>query len=518
MTRKLLAAALVCLLLAGCTGAAPAAKIPDRLVPTKETENDTLRQIKLTGAECRFFAFGADLLLLYALDGNSTLLRIDGRTLKASASCPLGAGSWQIQATQNAVLCYEEEGAAVLRNDDLSERMLLSLPAHAAPLLGDGNEIFCAEGTKLLSYKSELPRTLRDEQSADCQPTALYQGQLVCTNSDRSQLIFIEDGHEIAVMPPVLASAKLGSRDCLALRVGRNDCLYLGNAMLPLPPGWKFVAFLEPVQSVLLYHEGTLGIYDLTTGSRTASVASCEPFWAAMLEDGKVYFQVEPDSLYQWSPEYSPVRDNRIRLTAVSTSESPDPKSLELCRQRAGFLEEQYGLHPLLYTDALRALPGSAVIEPEHLAPILLDTLDRIEKALSRFPAGFVRQVLQDANRTYLCPVRCIQIDGETVSHFQVWSGQDSFLYIEASEDAGNSIIRALYAMMESKLLSASDALDKLDSTTSDRAGLLLTAMEQNNREIFSSAILQNELRTLSRGLRQVYEITGSPPWEQYLW
>lgn len=51
-----------------------------------------------------------------------------------------------------------------------------------------------------------------------------------------------------------------------------------------------------------------------------------------------------------------------------------------------------------------------------------------------------------------------------------------------------------------------------------DRAGLLIAAMDSGNRDLFCSTILQNKLRQMCLGIRQVYALSGTLPWEQYLW
>ena len=59
-----------------------------------------------------------------------------------------------------------------------------------------------------------------------------------------------------------------------------------------------------------------------------------------------------------------------------------------------------------------------------------------------------------------------------------------------------------------------------LESPTADRVGLLCAAMEPGNRELFLSVRLQNKLRTLCQGFRQVFSLDANSkkPWEQYLW
>ena len=72
MTKRILPALLLCLLLLGCGPAAPSREF--RLTPTKETENDNLRCYPLDAADCRFFTYGNDLLVLHPEASTAQLL------------------------------------------------------------------------------------------------------------------------------------------------------------------------------------------------------------------------------------------------------------------------------------------------------------------------------------------------------------------------------------------------------------------------------------------------------------
>ena len=105
--KRILLAAMLCLSLLGCGQTAPA-EAPNRLIPTKDTENDTLRSYRTDGAECRFFVLGEDLLLLQTKDGAASLLCFTGKTMTQSASFAPEAGS-TVQVAETTVLCYEPE-------------------------------------------------------------------------------------------------------------------------------------------------------------------------------------------------------------------------------------------------------------------------------------------------------------------------------------------------------------------------------------------------------------------------
>lgn len=547
---RILLAAMLCLFLLGCGQAAPA-EAPNRLTLTKDTENDTLRCYCYDGAECRFFVLGEDLLLLQTKDGATSLLCFTGKNMVQSSSFPLEAGS-TVQVENDTVCCYEPESRqAILLDDALQEQARLTLPegTKAAPLYHGGCLYYCTEDALMAAeFDTGIHRTLRNCHDVELVPTAVFGEALVCTSETQSLYLSAEDGTTLGSGSKVVASGK----KALAIRCGNNDCLYLGDTMLPLPPRWRFLAFMPDNHRALLCYEGDtteLGIYDLSTGNRTAQLVLTgipAPEQAAVTEEGRIIFQLEGKSyLYQWTPDYEPARDLRLQIQPLSTAENPDTKALEQCRKNASWLQERYGLSILLNTEVLKASPEGCTIVPEHLAAMVEDALAQIGKTLARFPQDFIRQAASGLGRTYLCPVRSIQKGGEELDYLQYWCGTDSYLYVAVTEQAGSSAIRALTAMMDDRIVSVSSAFDTWEtlnpvgfrygaeaaadrayfadsrsvlSAAEDRAGILLTAMESGNRELYCSAVLQTKLRRLSIALREVYSLSGTLPWEQYLW
>ena len=547
---RILLAAMLCLFLLGCGQTAPA-EAPNRLTPTKDTENDTLRCYRTDGAECRFFVLGEDLLLLQTKDDGACLLCFTGKTMTQSASFALEAGS-TVQVEGTTVLCYAPKSRqAIVLDDALQEQARLTLPEGTAgtPFYHEGMLFYCTEDALMAAeFDTGIHRTLRSSHENVLLPTAVFGEALICTSETESLFLSAEDGTTLGSGPKVAAAGK----KALTLRCGGNDCLYLGDTMLPLPPGWRFLAFTPDNRRALLCYEGDaheLGIYDLSTGNRTAQLVLTgisAPEQAAVMEDGRVFFRTqEVGRLYQWTPDFAPARDSRLQICPLSTAESPDTKVLEQCRKNASKLETRYGLSILLNTEIAGASPQECTIVPEHLAAMAAYALTQIEQSLARYPQDFIRQAASSPGRTYLCPVRSIQKGGEELDFLQYWCGNDSYLCIAVTDQAGSSAIRALSAMMDDRIVSVSSAFDAWEalnpegfrygqdaaadrayfadsrsvlSPAEDRAGILLTAMESGNRELYCSAMLQAKLRRLSTALREVYSLSGTLPWEQYLW
>ena len=165
---------------------------------------------------------------------------------------------------------------------------------------------------------------------------------------------------------------------------------------------------------------------------------------------------------------------------------------------------------------------------------------------LGKFPKQLLQTAFSGCGRICLCPVRRIEAGGRERLGLQFWSGRDCYLLVAASSDLQRGVLEALMPLFERQLLMSSDCLDDwnrlnppgfvyggqteedlafadaegLQSPEADRIGLLYAAMEEGNRELFLSVRLQNKLRTLSQGFRQVFQLGSETKllWEQYLW
>lgn len=530
---KLLAALLCALALAGCAVHTPPAQpaIPARLAPTKETENDTLRRCPLDSAECRFFVADGELWL----QQGQVLRCYRGKNLTVTCEIPI-RGTFMSLGTQ--ILLWDEtrKEATLLERETIAGRTIALPDALAPPLLcPEGNHLYYAAPGKLMAADTNtgIHRVLRLGES--CIPETILEnsGLLVCRSGDESLYISSMDGSLLDRSEPVTAAVGLGNRDGAALCCGQADCLYLGSTLMPLTPEQHFVCFLPEQNGVLVWAEAPercLSIYDLNTGSRRASLplgALGRPIQAGVLEDGRILFQPEGEAaLYLWQPEMQIQREHKLRITPVFTQEAPDPQGLAQCRQRAGFIQQQYRLDIRLHREAIAVQPPGYTLTPEHLAPLLLDALDRTERALTRLNAEFVRQTFGAS--THLCLVRRIQSpDGKNPDFLHYATGTDTYLYLALSPNLEENLLRLFAPMLEERILPASSALDSWESLapltcspTEDRANIFLAALAPNSRAVFTSAIAQKKLRLLCTGIREVYDLPSGAalPWEQYLW
>lgn len=545
--KRLILAALLCTLLLGCAQAAPTREF--RLTPTKETENDNLRCYPLDAADCRFFVFGDDLLLLRPDGEGAQLLLCRGKGLTAAARTEVHAGCG-LSVGADGICCYDpQENRAFLLSPELSSLGFFRLPdCQGTPLLSGDGRIFYATGAALMELDTGtgLHRTIRLQEKAELTGFLKEEGLLICKENTQSLFIRTEDGTLAYTAPQVLATAgrSLVSTDC-----GGWDCLYMGKNMLPLPLGWRFLCFVPGRNGALVRRDdGSLAIYDLSTGKAIAELSwngEGEIGLCQATEAGRIFF-TSGGCLYRWEPQWQAKPDNRITITPLYTREQPDNKGLNQCRRRGAFLENRYGLRLLMGEDALGVKPAGVSLEPEYVPSAITGTLAGIESALGKLPAEFIRKLFSGCGRVYLCPVRRIQVEGEALPGLQCWSGRYCYLFIAATSQIRRGVIDAITPLAERQILMHSDALDRwedwnppgfsysdtqwdetafvspacLESPEADRAGLFYAALEPGNRELFLSARLQNKLRALCQGLREAFPLEKETkrPWEQYLW
>lgn len=525
----LLLCALMSTLLWGCGPRTEGQRIlPDRLSPTKQTENDNLRCFPLEAANCRFFAHEGDLLMLTREEDGTTLSRYAGRQLLLSGRAGLPEDAILCPGAQ--IGCYSPGRQEFrLLSEDLSSYMNFSLPGCTGLPIALEHKIYYCTSEALMELDTEtmLHRTLRQQQGLTLSMLLSGRALTVCAQADSWQQLCIrlEDGRLVQTAPEILGALEFGSQERLCLRLGFSHCLYLGQTELALPLGWEFLAFVPGRNEVLVYQpEGALALYDLSTGNRMASLSlprSAKPETVSVTRDGRVYFQYDT-WLYQWEPQRESQRDTRIVIAPLYTPQQPDTKGLAQCRQRGAYLENQYGVRVLLNTDAVQTAPKGCVLEPEHLRLRVLDTLSGMESVLGKFPSALIRSAFSGSGRTYLCPVRSIRADGREQASIQFWDGEDCYVAIAASDQMENAMLDAIFPLIDRQVLMASDAFDTWpgDNAAQDRLELLRLAMQSGNRELFLDAVMQNKLRTLSAGLRETFALPASEKllWEQYLW
>lgn len=534
--KKAILAALLCIpILAGCTAAA-APSLPSRLSPTKETENDILRCYPLDSEECRSYVFGEDLYLIYP----DSIRKYTGKQLICTGEYPL-VHPCRVSISEGGAAAYDPtEHCVVLLSSDLTEYRRLELPGQVqgTPLLcSGGNHLyFCAASSLVcLDCNTGICRTVRQGIAEDAEVTGLLEEDklILCTSGNETSYLSAIDGSKKAVSPPVTSGMQMGSRACLNVRCGENECLYLETAMLPINPGMAFLAFAPAYNAALVFRkaDASLILYDLTTGNQLSLITlgdDAVPTQACSAEDGRIFI-LQQGRLLQWMPENCPARDPAVSISQLYTADAPNRKGLEQCHQRAAFLEQQYGFQISLAEDNGMVLPAGVQTKPEHITAFIRYTLDQVEQGLLRLPSELIREAIRGTKRTTVCILRSICVDGMPVHSYSFWIGNHRYILLSAGEGVAEETLRAVYPLIDAGIFSRSAALDQWEqgilaenqNAMEDRADVLLAAISPNNRELFCDAILQRKLRILSQGIREAFPTVkekGSLPWEQYLW
>ena len=514
--RKLVILLMLCALLAGCAPRGPVS-VQLRLSPAKQTENDNLRCYPLDAADCRFFTFEGDLLMIRRKNGKGTLARYQGKHLILAGEVSVPPDAVPCNGTKPA--CFDPEGQCIyIFSSDLSDTSRYALPGcTGVPFLTEAGIYYCtADSLMELDTRTMLYRTLRQQEQLTLTLVLPEEQLAVCG----SAIFRLKDGALVQTAPPILASTAFGTRQRLCLQLGENHCLYLGNKEIPLPPGWCFQGFIPNRNQVLTRQPEQLAIYDLTTCNQVAALPLLDglaPENLCLTGDGRVFFQ-SSGMLYQWEPVQQPQQDNALSALTPATAQAPDAAELAQCRQRAAFLENRYGIRVLLNTDATAAAPAGCQLEPEYLRSYILAVLTAAEAALGKFPDAMVKAAFAGKGCTYLCPVRSILADGTHCSRLLCWQGQDCYLFLTPSGQAEQAALELFAPLVERQLLLNCDALDSWQGSPSPSETLLL-AMQAGNRAQFLDAVLQSKLRTLSLGIREVFTPkTDHLLWEQYLW
>lgn len=258
--------------------------------------------------------------------------------------------------------------------------------------------------------------------------------------------------------------------------------------------------------------------------------------------------------IYRWDVKLSPTGNEHSYIAPLYTRENPDTKGLEQCVQRAQELEDKYGVHINVATDALE-VTGNYELTDEFQPIVLSAMMDELEKGLAMFPDGFLQASLARGSMN-LSLVRSIGGDKEMV---QFYDNGNAYVVLSASDKLLENLLHGVYYVIDSHVLGNSRDFDNwtdlnpwsfdydynyyeheshVDSELltyegrhfvdtfamtfphEDRARTFVYAMLDDRYGYFPQATMQAKLRQLCMGIRESYgyEANGQTyRWEQYL-
>ena len=547
-----------------------------------------LNDISCTG----ILPFG-DCLLLFTDNGDSTLLaQMDPETGCADTFLelpfPLAGDESSIHPLTNGFSCYDPVACQTLIIDE-SLQILRQIPAPEGLV---GSPILSADGTTLyyctesavrgLDTASGISRILRESSYSGQQISALLLDDTVLQcqiNHGTTLFLSTRTGATLGSSDRIIQTHSTGQRFFSLLREGNLKTLIFGESnnllqslILSDFQTSPYILFQIPAMIAvqpLSQNEVSLKYYDLLSGQHTASLTlpfDSDPRCFVAQENGSVWFlqydsQNGCDTLCRWIPSGSPVNDTTVYTAAYSTREQPDEAALSQCLNYAAQLSQQFGLEIRIFKDAAAIQPPGFKLSHEHLAPVLMGELQKLERNLSHYPSGFLQTLAQRFDGLSICILRQISPAPEEAegNGITFWDGHHPYIALAAGTDTEGAVYHELCHLIDTIVLNESSAYDtwnQLNPTgfeydydyhanrsrnstaylqdssryfvdmysmsfpKEDRARIMECAMTEGNERLFQTEAMQSKLHTLCLGIRKAFHLTNSPEtflWEQYL-
>jgi hypothetical protein len=476
---------------------------------------------------------------------------------------------------------YDEiSHAVVMLNGQLKElaHVKLSDRIQGAVALADTLDTlyFCtADSIRALNLKTGNSHMIRQqEHTAQAVVRNCFGGDILgCEvyNRDRQSIVYIstETGELLGTSDREVLLQTGGAfyfaqvndgtvKDCLFGGVGETPCcLHPAEADAPVYEALT----MDGVFTAAAVQDGMkLDFYDLTSGSRTASVTlngvngTVVSSWA---DPQRHYLWVLVDEeaagtiLYGWELGQTPASDTSVYTAPRYTAENPDVEGLSRCEQTAATLGDKYGLQILI----AQAPEGCDLgLTDEYQVSLIEAGLTALDQALSRYPAELLGGInsVSGAGKVTLTLVR--DIAGEKTVD-QYWNGSDACIVLELGDGMEEKLDKGLYHVLDTYLFNNSSTLDQwnelnpkgfrydmndtdyvnrqedlyltgdkrsfadslaMSFPVEDRAGIFALAMSDDGAEAFASATMQKKLVTLCKAIRDAFDWKKAQ--ESFVW
>lgn len=314
----------------------------------------------------------------------------------------------------------------------------------------------------------------------------------------------------------------------------------------------------------------TLTYYRLNAGTRVAETLLPEVtnvFGLRADGQGGVWFFAENRdgavTFCRWNPQKSTVEETDSYKEPCYTAENPDQDGLAALAEEAKALGDRYGVEILLWKDAAQLAPSDHIFEPEFLTQAYATFLPELEKVLASLPKEFYEKTVWEG-KLRIAIVRSMTGDTqqgslEKSTNLQYWLGQEPVIALAVDGDAERNFRHAMAHLIDTQVLSKSSAFyewntlnpegfaydnnyianaERTDTTyiegenryfidlfsmsyaKEDRARIFEYACMPGNEELFKAPVLQEKLRRICKGIRDVFHLGQAEvelPWEQYL-
>lgn len=561
--KRLLALLLALMMLAGCTvdrPTEPPQTDPPTVPPTDPPAHslyvaDSVVEQQTHGAVRAYFLEGSfdgmallkDRVVLYHTAEQMTLKAYTGDDLtyvtSASHHISIPDGGEGLQVSEQGIFYYDPTTRTmVILNEQLQEKHKVELPEgiQGVPVVNgamDTAYYSTAEGIRALDLNSGIAHMLRQQENfagriyAQCFDGAL----LLCAFDEddgavTTEFISAETGLQVGKDPSMHWVESFGDQYFLN-RSRTGEATYLFGNMgaeetweFVVPEGAGEIVPALALGGVLVIREQDDGFamdfVSLETGLRTASVTLTgieNPDHVTVDPKGYVWF-MDGDTLYRWEVAKSFVTDEEAYTSPWQTEGDSNETALLECQADAAFLGEKYGVEIRIGKDAVAA-PWENMVS-ETRAEAFEAALAELDELFSVFQEGMLADVgtICDSGKFTIC----IVADTGADQGQQTWLDGNAYVAVETGEDFDTELLRAVYRVMDTYILSKTSVMDDWDAEkpAEDRARYMIEALAEDNEDFFDDWYRQSKLRLLCRGIRRAFGMIwyeAELPWEQYL-
>ena len=592
--KRLLLLILVAFLLAGCGKQEPVAEVTEPTVevtepvsiymPNSSVEQQTGGAVKVYVPEKDNYigmgVMGEDVVLVSDL---SKLTKVSGESGELGNSIKVGetisCESTDFTVSSKGVSYYRADGLELVFLDtDLRQRSKVDIPEGISghPCVSHTNqEVYYSIGKEIraLHLQTGISRPVKEQacQSIELIASHLDGTMLECrvTEEDGSQWLLYLDSATGQTLDDAnqLLSIKTGATQYLVSRMEGMVYQQIVGSLDGTPRSFNLTEEVEEAFALngvyRWYMEDgalVLDFYDLESGRHSAQTRMTGVGEPISIAAGSKYIWIlategKQQMLYRWDVTQSPTGKEYSYLSPLYTRENPDTQGLQQCAQRAVELQDKYGIHISVGTDAL-SVTGEYELVDEFQVQALTAMMDQLETGLAMFPDGFLQESLAKGE-LYISLVRSIGGGKEVV---QFYEGGNAYVVLAASETVLENFLHGVAYIIDSHVLGNSRDYDnwkdlnprKFDYDYNyheyeyhgdseyltyadryfvdayamtypheDRCRTFVYAMTEGTEAFFHPSQMQDKLERLCDGIREAYGLEGNGQtyrWEQYLY
>lgn len=513
MKRLVLPLILLCLMLCGCGEKDKAPVLGDpvpAVEPTEpegcyvrdsETERQTdgaVRTYDLKEDDVYDIRTMGDHVLVFSGTENTTLTRLSGENLFATAACELDV--WihpedaSLQVTERGVVYYSPDTfELVILDGTLKETARIEVPEDAlgVPVLSrDRSRVYycTAEGVRCLDLENDISRLVKGISY----PSQGVIGLLMDDSVVRCEIVDEKGERYLLFCSAENGKTLYDDTDLhLVTRADRYYGIEYDSAMntyvfgaVDQPPqmliptnldaqGWYLTdreqlisAYVDDAQNL------TLEQYDLMTGKRLSgvSIPDCESAAAVQARMGKdqIYILCRSHSsgawrLYRWETSATRLEDDTVYTGTYFHDGNPDTEGLNECRAMAAEIGERHGVRILIGEEAVAAQPWDYHLQAQYRVPVLMRDLERLDTLLDGYPQGFLTAAAERTGDVItICLVAHISgspESGDLTAADGVQFRHEGQIYValDSGADLQSNLYRQMYYAIETRLLSNSN-------------------------------------------------------------